>query len=187
MTNNDTLPYISHCSFAHTFAHCDFTTTSRSAANEHNKTHARDRASFAPLASMLAHDSSCPPRADTDSYRDDCRHDDLAMLIRDFLCSINPDALNDDADSNIDALDDDALDYFLDSADDYPLITESDARMLLIAMRRDLLAPYCRDALSRAALDDSLCPMHFCDYQICFDDDDAECALIRSIFPSHDS
>lgn len=37
------------------------------------------------------------------------------------------------------------------------------------------------------ALAESLCPMHFIDYAICFDDNDPECAAIRHIHPSHDT
>ena len=44
-----------------------------------------------------------------------------------------------------------------------------------------------RDAISQLRLSDSLCPLHACDYAICFDDDDAECAAIRSCFPNHDT
>jgi hypothetical protein len=44
-----------------------------------------------------------------------------------------------------------------------------------------------RHRLSMLALDFSLCPMHFCDYAICFDDDNDECATIRTYFPSHDT
>jgi hypothetical protein len=44
-----------------------------------------------------------------------------------------------------------------------------------------------RQRLSMLLLDFSLCPMHCCDYAICFDDDDAECAAIRALFPSHDT
>ena len=43
------------------------------------------------------------------------------------------------------------------------------------------------DNLSLLRLEYSLCPLHSCDYAICFDDDDAECAQIRDIFPSHDT
>ena len=57
---------------------------------------------------------------------------------------------------------------------------------------RDLLAtidayPYSRESLTKLALDDSLCPLHFIDYAICFDDDDPDCAAIRMIHPSHDT
>lgn len=51
---------------------------------------------------------------------------------------------------------------------------------------RDLLDNH-RDAFSRLLLDYSLCPLHRCDYAICFDDDDPDCAQIRAIFPSHDT
>lgn len=40
---------------------------------------------------------------------------------------------------------------------------------------------------SRLLLDYSLCPMHRCDYAICFDDDDPDCAAIRACFPNHDT
>jgi hypothetical protein len=43
-------------------------------------------------------------------------------------------------------------------------------------------------ARSELAIDDfSLCPLHFIDYAICFDDDDDACAAIRACFPSHDT
>jgi hypothetical protein len=43
------------------------------------------------------------------------------------------------------------------------------------------------DARSALELDLSLCPLHHCDYAICFDDRDPECFAIRTCFPSHDS
>ena len=51
----------------------------------------------------------------------------------------------------------------------------------------DYLMTLDRQSISLMRLDDSLCPMHACDYAICFDDDDAECAAIRTCFPSHDT
>lgn len=50
-----------------------------------------------------------------------------------------------------------------------------------------IAAPYQTQRLSMLALDHSLCPMHFIDYAICFDDDDDECATIRAYFPDHDT
>lgn len=44
-----------------------------------------------------------------------------------------------------------------------------------------------RDDISELALSFSLCPFHMIDYQICFDNDDEECAAIREVFPSHDT
>ena len=45
-----------------------------------------------------------------------------------------------------------------------------------------------RDDISEIAMNLSLCPLHFCDWASCFDDEDAECAPIRLIFPySHDT
>jgi hypothetical protein len=75
-----------------------------------------------------------------------------------------------------------------DFADDDPYRI---ADALHAALRDALLtltaSPYHRDDLTKLALDNSLCPMHFCDYAICFDDDDDECAAIRLIHPSHDT
>jgi hypothetical protein len=52
------------------------------------------------------------------------------------------------------------------------------------AIRRDRFG---REFVTKLALDDSLCPMHFVDYCGCFDDDDPACRTIREIHPSHDT
>lgn len=52
---------------------------------------------------------------------------------------------------------------------------------------RDCIRSLDTDQLSQMRLEYSLCPLHACDYAICFDDDNAECAAIRDIFPSHDT
>lgn len=44
-----------------------------------------------------------------------------------------------------------------------------------------------RESLTDLTLSLSLCPIHFLDYAICFDDADPECAAIRRIHPSHDT
>ena len=44
-----------------------------------------------------------------------------------------------------------------------------------------------REKLSEIALSLSLCPMHLIDYAICFDDENAECAQLRTYFPLHDT
>jgi hypothetical protein len=44
-----------------------------------------------------------------------------------------------------------------------------------------------RDTITELALEASLCPLHFVDYAICFDDEDPECSQIRVIHPSHDT
>jgi hypothetical protein len=44
-----------------------------------------------------------------------------------------------------------------------------------------------RESLTEIALRLSLCPLHLIDYAICFDDEDDECAQIRTIHPSHDT
>lgn len=43
------------------------------------------------------------------------------------------------------------------------------------------------DAATDLLLSYSLCPLHECDYAICFDDDDPECASIRELHPEHDT
>ena len=47
--------------------------------------------------------------------------------------------------------------------------------------------PDSRQRLSILALSLSLCPLHFHDYAICFDDSLEECEIIRDFFPSYDS
>ena len=57
----------------------------------------------------------------------------------------------------------------------------------LIMTIYNLITALDTDAASLMRLDYSLCPLHHCDYAICFDDDNAECAVIRECFPSHDT
>lgn len=51
----------------------------------------------------------------------------------------------------------------------------------------ELLFSLNRHMISMMRLDESICPLHACDYCSCFDDDDPECAQIRECFPSHDT
>ena len=45
-----------------------------------------------------------------------------------------------------------------------------------------------RDEVSEIAMSLSLCPIHFVDWAICFDDSDPECSQVRDIFPvGHDT
>jgi hypothetical protein len=46
---------------------------------------------------------------------------------------------------------------------------------------------YAVDTVTSLALADSLCPVHFNDYAICFDDNTPGCAIVRTIHPSHDT
>lgn len=41
------------------------------------------------------------------------------------------------------------------------------------------------DELSNLAMEFSLCPIHFVDWAICFDDENPECDQVRRIFPNH--
>lgn len=54
---------------------------------------------------------------------------------------------------------------------------------IIFACDSDLI----RERQTDLALAQSLCPLHFTDYAICFDDDDPTCAQIRTIHPSHDT
>jgi hypothetical protein len=44
-----------------------------------------------------------------------------------------------------------------------------------------------REWVTAEALALWLCPVHFRDYAICFDDDDIECAQVRAVHPVHDT
>ena len=105
--------------------------------------------------------------------------DDDAALLRIMLCSI------DHTDTTL-------LDNPMhELPDDYdttrdPADTLFDLELLLTACRTPYHS-YARDALSTLLLAHSLCPMHCCDYAICFDDETPECATIRAYFPSHDT
>lgn len=105
--------------------------------------------------------------------------DDDAMIINDrtaldFIRAIE--SLDDDDTSLLirDLLiDDSTIDPDLDSP--------------LAQTMRDAIRLLDTHTLSLMRLDYSLCPLHAIDYAICFDDDDADCATIRSCFPNHDT
>lgn len=46
---------------------------------------------------------------------------------------------------------------------------------------------FSRDQVTDLALSHSLCPVHFLDYAICFDNRTVECEQVRLIHPSHDT
>ena len=108
-------------------------------------------------------DTLTAPCPDDPSIRNDHAHDLFLRTLRDLL--IDRDAISS---------------------------SEYDASPAHYDILRDLLAtidayPYHRDDLTALLLDNSLCPLHSIDYAICFDDDDDECAAIRTIHPSHDT
>lgn len=72
----------------------------------------------------------------------------------------------------------------LDDADFYDI---ADAPRIAHLLENAMIDEYARETLTEIALSLSLCPLHFIDYAICFDDNDAECAPIRTIHPSHDT
>ncbi len=72
-----------------------------------------------------------------------------------------------------------------DTDDDCP---EDDARRIAELLDRVWESEFHRDQLSELAMELSLCPLHFIDWAICFDDANPECSQIREIFPySHDT
>jgi hypothetical protein len=133
-----------------------------------NSPHHPDETLAARLELMLAQPNPAKPAYDrimllTDASRDD-RSFDAACYFRELL--IDPD-------------DDEP-----DTADNYDNLHPSD----IAELRRLLpIASTDRELLTTMLLDASLCPLHRIDYAICFDDDDAECAAIRTIHPSHDT
>lgn len=111
----------------------------------------------------------------------DCMHDIASTILRDLLCI--------DDDDSLDAFPDCDYSFFNDAAPLYAAMRTTLIPLLELAFRTPAYAneTYNRDALSAMRLDFSLCPLHATDYAICFDDDDAECASIRTCFPSHDT
>ena len=110
------------------------------------------------INALTTHTNECA--AQTDSYAPDDAHDLNSASFRDLLIDL-------DTDNEHDAPDFDEL------------------RDLLESLFAD---EYARDCISHLALDYSLCPLHLIDFAICFDDDDPDCAQIRTIFPySHDT
>jgi hypothetical protein len=89
---------------------------------------------------------------------------------------------------HIDTPSNELIDEMIDDTDAMPIADAFHNIDALRATCRDLLDdPHNRETLTDIALALSLCPMHLIDYAICFDDDDAECAAIRIIHPSHDT
>ena len=68
---------------------------------------------------------------------------------------------------------------------DYPDLDPAFARHILDDLAIIWNYEFYRDDLSHIAMQLSLCPMHFCDWAACFDDDEDECSTIRAIFPHH--
>lgn len=98
------------------------------------------------------------PACNTDPYREDDAHDLALADLRDILCG--------------------GGDFDLDD----PQSTVSHELITIVRAMRDTD----RDGLSALALELSVCPIHFVDYAICFDDDNPECYPVRMAFPSHD-
>ena len=64
-------------------------------------------------------------------------------------------------------------------------------RQMMVHSGREVAAveePSSRDAISELAMSMSLCPVHFIDWAICFDDEPMDCRQIRALFPyGHDT
>jgi hypothetical protein len=124
------------------------------------------------LLALITHTDDC----DHDSYRDPDAHDLAQEMLRDMLILDDDDRIDETTFE---------LDYYRDNydRDDIDSIYES-LRSVLTELRTDR---YSIHFLSQLRLDNSLCPIHHCDYMACFEDDDPECATIRAYFPDHDT
>jgi hypothetical protein len=98
-----------------------------------------------------------------------CIHFDASTALRDLLIDRNYSPTHDAANPLL-------------ADPDYPIYDFIRALLSMIDA-----APYQTQRLSMLYLDNSLCPMHHCDYAICFDDDEPDCATIRAYFPDHDT
>lgn len=63
----------------------------------------------------------------------------------------------------------------------------NEERFKLIQVFAGLITQLDRESLTKLNLSLSLCPIHFLDYAICFDDDNPECSQVRFIHPNHDT
>ena len=117
------------------------------------------------------------PTKETHPYRPDDIYSMSQEIWRDLLCNDN------------DANEIDRQFYIKD----YLSIVRSEAiiHATIDALRNDLTIiladEYSVDWISHQYLENSLCPVHHCDYAACFDDDEDECRVIRQYFPSHDT
>jgi hypothetical protein len=134
--------------------------------------HAAFNSAIARINELTTHTDACS----TDPYRPTDDHDFAFYALRSALICLqtNPD-------------DPRSLLIF----PDFDTTTDDDELRFLPTMIELLTTiidyDFSRDAITELALANSLCPLHFCDYAICFDDDDPECAPIRFIHQSHDT
>lgn len=71
---------------------------------------------------------------------------------------------------------------------DDTVLPDSDLRELIEHLNVYVQYEYGRDDLSHLAMSMSLCPIHFVDWAICFDDEPEDCSQVRAIFPyGHDT
>lgn len=110
--------------------------------------------------------------------------------LRMFLCDmIGPDSTTISREQ-VEAFYADKEKYAYSSSDDLDVPIEEAfvlAEQINAITANMLASPWRRDSLTEIALGMSLCPYHFVDYAICFDDDLPECAMIRLIHPGHDT
>jgi len=74
--------------------------------------------------------------------------------------------------------------------DDFNKVDFPTVQRIVDAINDLMKAPYNlgKDHLTNIAMNLSLCPIHFVDWAICFDDQPDDCSQIRFIFPkSHDT
>lgn len=138
---------------------------------------ARDAINRIKLA--IDHTDAC----DKGSHRPDDLHDSASWVFRNhFLIHIPDSATDADIDEAISAF----PELQMPAVDRATLVQlRDDLALVWEAANSD--APWLREEITFWALSDSLCPIHFCDYAMCFEDDDPECATIRLIHPGHDT
>lgn len=114
-------------------------------------------------------------------------------ILQEYLAWESPDILNPGTTSSTSDEAYDLIRNFLDQpeaaeADEFPKLKGFHFTTIIHCLIELNWNQYRRDEMSTLAISLSLCPMHFCDWASCFDDDDAECSQIRAIFPyGHDT
>jgi hypothetical protein len=102
------------------------------------------------------------------------RAENALSALRDLMISIGNDESLSDAE--------------LDEVSEATEAARKDVGALYVALRVVFEDEYSRDEVTEMAMSMSLCPIHFVDWAICFDDEDPECDQVRAIFPHcHDT
>lgn len=120
-------------------------------------------------------------------YAGDDAHDRCSTSLRDLLLYV---------DDKLEGLDTYAINQLIETDAQYnnykygaaqPDEVRQVARALQTMLDAARYSPWHREEITDIALGHSLCPLHFVDYAICFDDDEESCRSIRIVHPSHDT